>query len=97
MNDLASDLNEFNDFYNNEGSQIKEIERPQNPFHKNFQSYQSQHKHQFFNPVKFDLGSVPSLQIHQRNSLSPLDRHNMEFSDTMVEIPGMKKYQSIQD
>jgi hypothetical protein len=36
MNDLASDQCEFNDFYKNEGSQIKKIERPQNPFHKNF-------------------------------------------------------------
>jgi hypothetical protein len=38
--DLASDLNEFNDFYLNEGSmfqaQYAEIERPKNPFHKNF-------------------------------------------------------------
>ena len=38
--DLACDLNEFNDFYLNEGSMFQahyaEIERPKNPFHKNF-------------------------------------------------------------
>lgn len=36
MTDLASDLNEFNDFFKNKSSQLKQIERPQNPFHKNF-------------------------------------------------------------
>lgn len=36
LTDLNTDLNEFNDFYNNNGSQYNKIERPQNPFEKNF-------------------------------------------------------------
>ena len=32
-----TDLNEFNKFYSQ--SQMSNLERPQNPFHKNFQSY----------------------------------------------------------
>jgi len=36
LTDLKSDLNLFNDFYNNQGGQLGTIERPQNPFHKNF-------------------------------------------------------------
>jgi hypothetical protein len=39
------DLNDFNDFYESgEGSKVTRyecIERPQNPFYKNFESYQS--------------------------------------------------------
>lgn len=34
-----TDLNEFNKFYSNNQSQMSNLERPQNPFHKNFQSY----------------------------------------------------------
>ena len=40
LSDLASDLNEFNDFYKKD-NQFTQIERPQNPFYKNFQSYQN--------------------------------------------------------
>ena len=39
LTDLKSDLNEFNDFYMN--NQNLSFERPQNPFHKNFESYNS--------------------------------------------------------
>ena len=34
---VSTDLSEFHDFYSE--SQFREIERPQNPFHKNFSSY----------------------------------------------------------
>jgi len=43
LTDLASDFNEFTDFYKND-TEYTEIERPQNPFHKNFQSYQGKDK-----------------------------------------------------
>jgi hypothetical protein len=39
LTDLATDSNEFNDFFKND-NQYNSIERPQNPFYKNFQSYQ---------------------------------------------------------
>jgi hypothetical protein len=39
LTDLATDSNEFNDFFKND-NQYSKIERPQNPFYKNFQSYQ---------------------------------------------------------
>jgi hypothetical protein len=35
LTDLATDFNEFNDFYKNDTEYTK-IERPQNPFYKNF-------------------------------------------------------------
>ena len=38
MTDLASDLDQFNSFYN--GNTAHKIERPENPHFKNFQSYQ---------------------------------------------------------
>jgi len=40
LTDLATDFNEFNHFYKND--EYTKIERPQNPFHKNFQSYHHQ-------------------------------------------------------
>jgi hypothetical protein len=39
LTDLATDFNEFNDFYKND-NQYTKIERPQNPFYKNFRDYQ---------------------------------------------------------
>jgi len=36
LTDLNTDLKEFDDFYNNNESQYNQIERPQNPFEKNF-------------------------------------------------------------
>lgn len=46
--DLNTDLNEFNAFFNQTESHYNQIERPQNPFHKNFESYKSQtRKHQY--------------------------------------------------
>lgn len=40
LSDIDADLNEFNEFYKE--SSNEPIERPQNPFHKNFQSYQGE-------------------------------------------------------
>ena len=39
LTDLTADLNEFNKFYNTRdcASTYSKIERPQNPFHKNFE------------------------------------------------------------
>lgn len=37
--DLNTDLSEFNDFFSKSVSQYNQIERPQNPFEKNFESY----------------------------------------------------------
>lgn len=48
--DLNTDLNEFNDFFNKTESRYAMIERPQNPFNKNFESYKSQsRKHAYSN------------------------------------------------
>ena len=38
LTDLTADLNEFNKFYNTRDcATFSKIERPQNPFHKNFE------------------------------------------------------------
>jgi hypothetical protein len=42
--DLNTDLNEFNAFYNNTQNRYAQIERPQNPFHQNFESYNVQNR-----------------------------------------------------
>ena len=60
LTDLATDFNEFNDFYKND-NEYKKIERPQNPFYKNFQSYQqTEDKVQRNSFSTFDLGSLLS-------------------------------------
>lgn len=60
LTDLATDFNEFNDFYKND-NEYKKIERPQNPFYKNFQSYQqTEDKAQRNSFSTFDLGSLLS-------------------------------------
>lgn len=97
MTDLASDFNEFNDFFKNKSSQLKEIERPQNPFHKNFQSYQNQHQHTdkklaFSSPLQFDHSQANS--VNQRNSFSSFDMikcSNDSVSEPISMIQGMKK------
>ena len=41
LTNLHSELNEFQNFYkSNEFPVYSNIERPQNPFHKNFESYE---------------------------------------------------------
>lgn len=42
--ELNTDLNEFNDFFIKAADQYNQIERPQNPFHKNFESYKQTKK-----------------------------------------------------
>jgi hypothetical protein len=84
LTDLATDFNEFNDFYKND-NQYTKIERPQNPFCKNFRDYQqdeekpsSSQRNSF---SAFDLGSLltaqepekkESLALKKRSSLSGL-------------------------
>lgn len=63
LTDLASDFNEFNDFYKNETGYTK-IERPQNPFHKNFLSYQRNDQ-------------APPQPQPQRNSFSTFDLNTL--------------------
>jgi hypothetical protein len=65
LTDLATDFNEFNDFYKND-NQYTKIERPQNPFYKNFRGYQqddekvsSAQRNSF---SAFDLGSLLTAQ-----------------------------------
>jgi hypothetical protein len=86
LNDLATDFNEFNDFYKND-NQYTKIERPQNPFYKNFRGYQqddekasSAQRNSF---STFDLGSLlmvqeqenhESLALKKQSSLSGMAR-----------------------
>ena len=92
MTDLASDFNEFNDFFKNKTCQLKEIERPQNPFHKNFQSYQNQKSRQN------KLYSSDPNPANQRNSLSLLNLEECS-NDLMKEARPqcIRKYQSLED
>lgn len=57
LTDLATDFNEFNDFYKND-NEYRKIERPQNPFYKNFQSYQADNMTQRNSFSNTDLGSL---------------------------------------
>lgn len=65
LTDLATDFNEFNDFYKND-NQYTKIERPQNPFYKNFLSYQQNDEMvttgQRNSFSTFDLGSLLTAQ-----------------------------------
>ena len=76
LTDLATDFNEFNDFYKND-NQYTKIERPQNPFYKNFQSYQ---------------GSEPKVNTAQRNSFSTFDLGSLlNPGEEKKESLGMRK------
>jgi hypothetical protein len=85
LTDLASDFNEFNDFYKND-NQYTKIERPQNPFYKNFRDYQQDDEKASSSGQRnsfstFDLGSLltaqepenqESLALKKQSSLSGL-------------------------
>jgi hypothetical protein len=73
LTDLATDFNEFNDFYKND-NQYTKIERPLNPFCKNFREYQqddelvsSGQRNSF---STFDLGTL-LMTKEQKSQESP--------------------------
>jgi hypothetical protein len=73
LTDLKSDLHEFNDFYNNlQGGQLGTIERPQNPFHKNFQSYQDKPQRNSFSAHDSEFLQQPLKKQSSHDHLSDL-------------------------
>lgn len=71
--DLNTDLHEFNDFFNKTESQYRQIERLQNPFHKNFESYKIQsrkhaYSHSFCDSQTTEL--LPEIERSMRKNPS---------------------------
>ena len=95
--DLASDLHEFNNFYQNGSQQqYSQIERPQNPFYKNFQSFKGSHinspspqqRHSYNSEAilehldsdKFTMKKQPSEQNMAPNKRNQLISNQIDFS-----------------
>jgi len=83
LTDLNTDSNEFNDFYNNNESQYNTIERPQNPFHKNFESYKSKDNKMNLRNSFSDLQADLLLPISSENIMR---KHTSVDSNDFVNI-----------
>lgn len=93
LTDLKTDLNEFNDFYSN--NEFNAIERPQNPFHKNFESYQKQDKKyvnrnsldasSFFTYRKTSLCESDEIMLNHRSK--PKTMLQLSTFDTIAKSP----------
>lgn len=81
LTDLATDFNEFNDFYKND-NEYRKIERPQNPFYKNFQSYQADKVTQRNSFSNTDLGSL----LQEAQAEEPLALKKQTSLDEIVGI-----------
>jgi hypothetical protein len=76
--DLASehqntDLEDLNDFFSKQESKFSQIERPQNPFHKNFESYKTETKKQTLSHSLSDATStelMPFIEKAMRKTAS---------------------------
>jgi hypothetical protein len=58
-----TDLEDLNDFFSKQESKFSQIERPQNPFHKNFESYKSETKKQALSHSLTDASSADLMPI----------------------------------
>jgi hypothetical protein len=81
LSDLNTDLNEFNDFGKINEEQYNTIERPENPFYKNFLSYKYQDKtinlrNSFSNLHPADLLSGSNPETYHKKNIS-LDSHDL--------------------
>ena len=74
MSDLKADLNEFNNFYNmNDCASYSKIERPQNPFDKNFEINRKQSPDKASDRRKNSLSELDDrLQTDDPNQCSPV-------------------------
>lgn len=77
MSDLATDLDQFNSFFN--GNAAHKIERPENPHFKNFQSYKQ---------TQSPGSPLPQAATQQRNSFCmPLRRVEDELASNFGSSP----------
>lgn len=94
--DLNTDLSEFNAFFTSQESRQGQIERPQNPFHKNFESYKNQsRKHAYSNSF---TDALTSDLVNPKALMKKYDSHPQVLYGSMVEGKmgrnGIQKFES---
>lgn len=81
---LNTDLNEFHDFFNKTESKYNQIERPQNPFHKNFESYKTDSRKHAYSQSFTDANSSKLLPIIENAIKKNTSSHKMVKGSPLV-------------
>lgn len=84
---LNTDLNEFNAFFNKTESKFAQIERPQNPFHKNFESYKTDSRKHAYSQSVTDANTSELLPFIE-NAIRKNPSSEKMVKGSLLEVKG---------